>query len=148
MLLSRLMTRASFNNNDILFTLILVAIVAVKGERFFNNDGIWTADNIPRVIQSLSPAGGVFTKMAKTAEELGVPECRNNIDCVVGGVCVKDQRGKGRCFCSSSCPLNVPMKCAENNAISCVSMGEQYTSKYALRPPLCYHVSRYFLKLF
>ena len=37
---------------------------------------------------------------------LGVPECKSNFDCVVGGVCIKDRAGKGRCFCSSSCPLS------------------------------------------
>ena len=37
----------------------------------------------------------------------GVPECKSNFDCVVGGVCIKDRGGKGRCFCSSSCPLSL-----------------------------------------
>uniref|UniRef100_A0A914HQ12 protein-tyrosine-phosphatase n=1 Tax=Globodera rostochiensis TaxID=31243 RepID=A0A914HQ12_GLORO len=74
----------------------------------------------------------------KSAEELGVPECKSNFDCVTSGVCVKDRTGKGRCFCSSSCPLMVPVQC-ENNHFSCESMGDSYMSKYDMRSPLCYH---------
>ncbi|KAI1728522.1 protein-tyrosine phosphatase domain-containing protein [Ditylenchus destructor] len=80
------------------------------------------------------PFGGL-----KGPDELGVPECKSNSDCVVGGICVKDRYSKGRCLCSSSCPLNVPVQCMEDNRISCVTMGDHYTSKYDLRPPLCYH---------
>ncbi|KAL3077179.1 hypothetical protein niasHS_013168 [Heterodera schachtii] len=75
----------------------------------------------------------------KNADELGVPECKSNFDCVTSGVCVKDRNGKGRCFCSSSCPLIVPVQCSENNHYSCVSMGDSYTAKYDFRNPLCYH---------
>uniref|UniRef100_A0A183CL96 G protein-coupled receptor n=1 Tax=Globodera pallida TaxID=36090 RepID=A0A183CL96_GLOPA len=74
----------------------------------------------------------------KSAEELGVPECKSNFDCVTSGVCVKDRTGRGRCFCSSSCPLMVPVQC-ENNHFSCESMGDSYMSKYDMRNPLCYH---------
>lgn len=37
---------------------------------------------------------------------LAVPICFDNSDCVVGGVCIRDFLGVGRCMCSSSCPLS------------------------------------------
>jgi len=37
----------------------------------------------------------------------GIPECKSNFDCVVGGVCIKDRAGLGRCYCSSSCSYSL-----------------------------------------
>lgn len=37
----------------------------------------------------------------------GVPECKDELDCVVGGYCRRDRENKGRCFCSASCPLSI-----------------------------------------
>uniref|UniRef100_A0A915CNV6 protein-tyrosine-phosphatase n=1 Tax=Ditylenchus dipsaci TaxID=166011 RepID=A0A915CNV6_9BILA len=91
----------------------------------------------------ISSGGSVNSKGVRafplSADQLGVPECKSNNDCVVGGICVKDRRSKGRCFCSSSCPLNVPVQCLEDNKVSCVNMGDQYIHKYDMRAPLCFH---------
>lgn len=35
---------------------------------------------------------------------------------------------------------DVPVQCVENNAASCVSMGEQYVAKYDVQGPMCYQV--------
>ncbi|KAI6219774.1 Protein-tyrosine phosphatase containing protein [Aphelenchoides fujianensis] len=75
------------------------------------------------------------------ANKLGVPYCLDHNDCVVGGVCLRDELGVGRCMCSSSCPLNVPVQCMPEKNSSCVSMGETYMRKYDLHPPVC-HMKR------
>ncbi|KAI6225011.1 Protein-tyrosine-phosphatase [Aphelenchoides besseyi] len=72
------------------------------------------------------------------ANQLGVPYCLDPNDCVVGGVCVRDELGVGRCMCSSSCPLNVPVQCVAEKNLSCATMGEIYTRKYDLAAPICY----------
>lgn len=120
-----------FNNK---FTAILIILtiqhfVKLKADENNNNE----KEEVGRIWQKR------FADTRKTADDLGVPECKSNFDCVVGGVCIKDHGGKGRCFCSSTCPLNVPVQCIENNQHGCVSMGDSYTSKYDMRNPLCYH---------
>ncbi|CAD5212467.1 unnamed protein product [Bursaphelenchus okinawaensis] len=75
---------------------------------------------------------------ALTADELGVPACADNNDCVAGGICVKDDTNVGRCMCSSSCPLNIPVQCLSQNENSCINMGDSYMRKYDFHLPVCY----------
>lgn len=51
---------------------------------------------------------------------------------------MRDFLGVGRCMCSSSCPLNVPVQCIPEKNLSCVTMGEAYMRKYDLHQPVCH----------
>uniref|UniRef100_A0AC34R3B7 Ig-like domain-containing protein n=1 Tax=Panagrolaimus sp. JU765 TaxID=591449 RepID=A0AC34R3B7_9BILA len=75
----------------------------------------------------------------RTADDLGTPECDGDRHCTLGGTCRDDGTGKKRCMCSASCYLTVPLKCAVDVSHSCVTMGENYVSKYNVSVPYCYH---------
>ncbi|CAI4231718.1 unnamed protein product [Auanema sp. JU1783] len=81
-------------------------------------------------------------KKPKTAEELGVPKCTSNYNCVNNGACVRDADGNGRCLCPRSCPPVIPINCKySRDDSSCLSMGDEYSRKYSIAEPTC-HRSR------
>uniref|UniRef100_A0AC35GM64 Ig-like domain-containing protein n=1 Tax=Panagrolaimus sp. PS1159 TaxID=55785 RepID=A0AC35GM64_9BILA len=77
--------------------------------------------------------------IVKTSDDFETPICEKDNQCVVGGVCRPDATGKKRCMCSSSCLMTVPVKCVQSNPVSCLTMGENYVSKYNTSLPYCHH---------
>jgi len=74
----------------------------------------------------------------KTGDDLGTPVCDDDRQCTIGGICREDKTGKKRCMCSSTCYMTVPVSCKIDNPISCMTMGENYVSKYNTSLPFCY----------
>uniref|UniRef100_A0A914YIR9 Uncharacterized protein n=1 Tax=Panagrolaimus superbus TaxID=310955 RepID=A0A914YIR9_9BILA len=82
---------------------------------------------------------GNNNQLLKTSDDFETPICERDTQCVVGGVCRPDATGKKRCMCSSSCLMTVPVKCVQSNPVSCLTMGENYVSKYNTSLPYCHH---------
>ncbi|KAF8362883.1 clr-1 [Pristionchus pacificus] len=78
-----------------------------------------------------------------SADELGIPRCETNHDCVANGVCQKGKDGYGRCLCPGSCPSHIPLRCRQYDRYrkvenACLMMDENYTKRFTLHHPVCH----------
>ncbi|CAJ0581740.1 unnamed protein product, partial [Mesorhabditis spiculigera] len=78
----------------------------------------------------------------KTPDQLGVPVCQSDYDCVYRGMCRKDADGYGRCMCPSSCPQHIPLGCRKpprrGNKPPCLLMDDSYRKRFKFLDPVCH----------
>ncbi|CAJ0963453.1 unnamed protein product, partial [Mesorhabditis belari] len=77
----------------------------------------------------------------QTPDELGVPVCNSDHDCVSRGKCRKDADGYGRCMCPSSCPQHIPLGCRKGprrgSKPPCLLMDGPYRQRFSFPDPMC-----------
>ncbi|GMS83523.1 hypothetical protein PENTCL1PPCAC_5698 [Pristionchus entomophagus] len=83
------------------------------------------------------------TTFPMSADDLGIPRCETNHDCVANGVCQKGKDGHGRCLCPGSCPSHIPLRCRTYDRYrkvenACLMMDENYTNRFNLHHPVCH----------